>query len=50
MKESYVNLIPTAHERTHVHRLRSSIVKALQKFYKFRNLLSRGTKLLPEDI
>lgn len=48
--ESYVNLIPTAQGGTHVNGFRLGLSDALRDFCEFRNLLSRGLKLAPEDI
>ena len=48
--ESYVNLIPTVQDGTHVNGFRSGITDALREFCEFRNLVPRGVKLAPEDI
>jgi topoisomerase-4 subunit B len=48
--ESYVNLIPTAQDGTHVNGFRSGLTEALREFCEFRNLLPRGVKLAPEDV
>ncbi len=50
IQESYVNLIPTAQGGTHVNGFRQGLLDALRDFCEFRNLLSRGVKLAPEDI
>lgn len=50
INESYVNLIPTPQGGTHVNGLRAGLTEALREFCEFRNLLSRGVKLAPEDI
>lgn len=50
VQESYVNLIPTAQNGTHVNGLRSGLTAALREFCEFRNLLPRGVKLAPEDV
>ncbi|PID45343.1 MAG: DNA topoisomerase IV subunit B [Proteobacteria bacterium] len=49
-QESYVNLIPTPQDGTHVNGLRSGLTDALRGFCEFRNLLPRGLKIAPEDI
>lgn len=48
--ESYVNLIPTAQDGTHVNGFRTGLTEALREFCEFRNLLPRGVKLAPEDV
>ena len=48
--ESYVNLIPTPQGGTHVNGLRTGLTNALREFCEFRNLLSRGVALAPEDV
>jgi topoisomerase-4 subunit B len=48
--ESYVNLIPTAQDGTHVNGFRQGLTDALREFCEFRNLLPRGVKLAPEDV
>ncbi len=48
--ESYVNLIPTTQDGTHVNGFRSGLTDALREFCEFRNLLPRGVKLAPEDV
>jgi topoisomerase-4 subunit B len=48
--ESYVNLIPTAQDGTHVSGFRTGLTEALREFCEFRNLLPRGVKLAPEDV
>jgi len=48
--ESYVNLIPTAQDGTHVNGFRQGLTDALRDFCEFRSLLPRGVKLAPEDI
>ncbi len=49
-QESYVNLVPTAQGGTHVNGLRTGLLEALREFCEFRNLLSKGIKLAPEDV
>jgi topoisomerase-4 subunit B len=48
--ESYVNLIPTPQDGTHVNGFRQGLTEALREFCEFRNLLPRGVKLAPEDV
>lgn len=50
LMESYVNLIPTAQDGTHVNGFRTGLTEALREFCEFRNLLPRGVKLAPEDV
>ena len=50
IRESYVNLIPTIQDGTHVNGFRTGITEALREFCEFRNLLPRGVKLAPEDV
>ena len=50
LTESYVNLIPTTQGGTHVSGLRSGLTDSIREFCDFRNLLSRGLKLSPEDV
>ena len=49
-QESYVNLIPTPQDGTHVNGLRTGLTEALREFSEFRNLLPRGIKIAPEDV
>jgi topoisomerase IV subunit B len=48
--ESYVNLIPTVQDGTHVNGFRTGLTDALREFCEFRSLLPRGIKLAPEDV
>jgi len=48
--ESYVNLIPTTQDGTHINGFRAGLTDAMREFCEFRNLLPRGVKLAPEDI
>ena len=48
--ESYVNLIPTVQDGTHVNGFRQGLTDALREFCEFRNILPRGVKLAPEDV
>ena len=50
LKESYVNLVPTAQGGTHVSGLRTGLTEALREFCEFRKLLPRGVRLTPEDV
>jgi topoisomerase-4 subunit B len=48
--ESYVNLIPTTQDGTHINGFRAGLTDAMREFCEFRDLLPRGIKLAPEDI
>jgi topoisomerase-4 subunit B len=48
--ESYVNLIPTTQDGTHINGFRAGLTEAMREFCEFRDLLPRGVKLAPEDI
>jgi topoisomerase-4 subunit B len=48
--ESYVNLIPTTQDGTHINGFRAGLTEAMREFCEFRNLLPRGIKLAPEDV
>lgn len=50
INESYVNLVPTPQGGTHVNGLRAGLTEAMREFCEFRNLLSRGVKIAPEDV
>ncbi len=50
LRESYVNLVPTAQGGTHVSGLRTGLTEALREFCEFRKLLPRGVKLTPDDV
>jgi topoisomerase IV subunit B len=50
IRESYVNLIPTVQDGTHVNGFRTGLAEALREFCEFRGLLPRGVKLAPEDV
>ena len=50
VRESYVNLIPTVQDGTHVNGFRTGLSEALREFCEFRNWLPRGVKLAPEDV
>ncbi len=49
-RESYVNLIPTPQEGTHVNGFRVGLTEALREFCEFHNLMPRGIKLVGEDV
>jgi topoisomerase-4 subunit B len=48
--ESYVNLIPTPQDGTHVNGMRTGLTTALREYCEFRNLLPRGVQIAPEDV
>ncbi|MEX2494603.1 MAG: DNA topoisomerase IV subunit B [Woeseia sp.] len=48
--ESYVNLVPTPQDGTHVNGLRTGLTNALREFCEFRSRLPRGVQLAPEDV
>lgn len=48
--ESYVNLIPTVQDGTHVNGLRQGLLNAMTEYCEFRNKLPRGVKLTADDI
>jgi topoisomerase-4 subunit B len=48
--ESYVNLIPTPQDGTHVNGMRTGLTTALREYCEFRNLLPRGVQISPEDV
>jgi len=50
IRESYVNLIPTVQDGTHVNGFRAGLTEALREFCELRNWLPRGVKLAPEDV
>jgi topoisomerase-4 subunit B len=50
LAESYVNLVPTPQDGTHVNGFRQGLTEALREFCEHRNLLPRGLKLAPEDV
>lgn len=49
-RESYVNLIPTPAGGTHEAGLRDGLFGAMKLFMEAHGLMSKGVKLLPEDI
>ncbi len=48
--ESYVNLIPTPQDGTHINGFRQGLTEAMREFCEHRDLLPRGVRLAPEDI
>ena len=48
--ESYVNLIPTSQDGTHVSGFRAGLTDALRDFCELRNLLPKGVKIAPDDV
>ena len=50
VRESFVNLIPTAEGGTHVNGLRAGLLAAMREFCDLHNLLPRGLKLVPDDV
>ena len=50
LRESYVNLIPTAQGGTHVNGMRSGLLEAVREFCDLHQLCPKGLKLKAEDI
>ncbi len=50
IRESYVNLIPTAGGGTHDSGLREGVFNAVKNFIDLHNLLPKGVKLQPDDV
>ncbi len=50
LRESYVNLIPTASGGTHEAGLREGLFVAVKNFIELHSLLPKGVKLLAEDV
>ena len=50
VRESYVNLIPTAAGGTHESGLRDGLFDAVKGFIELHALLPKGVKLMPEDV
>ena len=50
VRESYVNLIPTANGGTHESGLREGLFNAVSRFVDAHALLPKGVKLLPDDV
>lgn len=49
-RESYVNLIPTSAGGTHEAGLKDGIFGAIKEFADAHNLLSKGVRLVPDDV
>ncbi|KPK12787.1 MAG: DNA topoisomerase IV [Acidithiobacillales bacterium SG8_45] len=50
LTESYVNLIPTPQDGTHVSGFRSGLTEALRDFCELRSLLPKGVKISADDV
>ena len=50
VRESYVNLIPTAAGGTHDSGVREGMFNAVKNFIDLHNLLPKGVKLQPDDV
>lgn len=50
LTESYVNLIPTPQDGTHVNGFRSGLTDGLRDFCELRSLLPKGVKIAAEDV
>ncbi len=50
VQESYVNAIMTLQGGTHVNGLRAGITDALREFCEFQNLLTKQTRITPDDV
>jgi topoisomerase-4 subunit B len=50
VRESYVNLIPTAAGGTHDAGLRDGVFNAVKNFAELHGLLPKGVKLVPDDV
>lgn len=50
VRESFVNLIPTAEGGTHVNGMRLGLLAAMREFCDLHSLLPRGLKLTTDDI
>lgn len=50
VRESFVNLIPTAEGGTHVNGFRVGLLSAMREFCDLHNLLPRNLKLLADDV
>ncbi|MFV1996496.1 MAG: DNA topoisomerase IV subunit B [Acidiferrobacterales bacterium] len=50
LTESYVNLIPTPQDGTHINGFRSGLTDALRDFCELRSLLPKGVKISAEDV
>ena len=50
LTESYVNLVPTPQDGSHVAGFRQGLADAMREFCEYRNLLPKGVKLTADDI
>lgn len=50
LTESYVNLIPTPQDGTHVNGFRNGLTDALRDFCDLRSLLPKGIKIAADDV
>ncbi len=50
LTESYVNLIQTPREGTHVNGLRSSVIASVREFGSYQNLIPKNKPIASEDI
>ena len=50
LKETYVNLIPTALGGSHLNGFKSGLLEAIKEFCDYRNLIPKGVKINSDDI
>ena len=50
LKETYVNLIPTALGGSHLNGFKSGLLEAIKEFCEYRNLIPKGIKINSDDI
>ena len=50
LKETFVNLIPTALGGSHLNGFKSGLLEAIKEFCDYRNLIPRGIKINSDDI
>lgn len=50
LRESFVNLIPTAAGGTHDSGLREGVFQAIKSFVELHSLLPKGVRLMPDDV
>ena len=50
LKETYVNLIPTALGGSHLNGFKSGLLEAIKEFCDYRNLIPKGIKITSDDI
>ena len=50
LKETYVNLIPTALGGSHLNGFKSGLLEAIKEFCDYRNLIRKGIKINSDDI